>query len=231
MKVSGDTDKTLEEAVRNAGQSLEEAAGGSGDAAAPGRRPPPVGTMLRTVRKARGLSMKELSALAGVSGGMISQIERGTANPSIKILDRLRTALHIPLSALIETPGPTRAVALQETGSAEFVRRAADRPRFNVGSAPLLKELLSPSGMEGMQFMIIHFPPYAPPEDVVVGPGQKAGLVLEGQVQLVVDARDVTLYPGDSFQFDSTRPHSIRNDTDRGASVLWIMGSFRQTHF
>jgi len=33
---------------------------------------------------------------------MISQIERDQVNPSIRVLEKLRVALHVPLSALLE---------------------------------------------------------------------------------------------------------------------------------
>jgi hypothetical protein len=58
--------------------------------------------------------------------------------------------------------------------------------------------------------------------EVVRDPGQKAGLVLEGDVVIVVGSEEMLLHEGDSFQFDSTIEHSIRNDEDRHARVLWI---------
>jgi transcriptional regulator with XRE-family HTH domain len=229
--------------------NVKTAARGNGRAAAAHK--PAVAGILRKLRTQRGLSMNQLSIDAGVSAGMISQIERGMANPSIKILERLRVALNVPLSVLVErspdneiaTPrDPAGAQSAQLAGrrtdavavplsETAFVRRLHDRPKFNVGVAPLRKELLSPPGMENMQFMIIHFPPFAPPEDVVQGPGQKAGLVLGGEVHLVVDGTDTLLREGDSFQFDSTCVHSIRNDSDTEAHVVWIMASFKTAHF
>jgi len=198
---------------------------------------PRIGPTLRDLRNARGLSMKELAETAGVSAGMISQIERGTANPSIKILDKLRTALGVPLSSLLEKPssGLVRSngsIKVTSNGTDPFfVRRFADRPKFNVGAVPLSKELLSPSGAEGMQFMVIHFPPLARSDDILVGPGLKAGVVLSGEVVITVDDVEATLGPGDSFQFDSSRPHGIRNAIDEESQVLWIMGTFRPAHF
>jgi len=165
--------------------------------------------------------------MADVSSGMISQIERGMANPSLKVLEKLRTALQVPLSTLIEA----RLADQEDARNPGFVRRLAERPTFTVGPAPLMKEMLSPAGIEGMQLMIIHFPPHADPVDVVLGHGQKGGLVLSGEVRLMVDGEETALYEGDSFQFDSMLEHSIRNDTDHQASVLWVMGPFRQAHF
>src|SRR5689334_5399436 len=45
-----------------------------------------LGERLRSLRTARGLTIIQLAELAGVSSGLISQIERGNSNPSIKTL-------------------------------------------------------------------------------------------------------------------------------------------------
>lgn len=190
-----------------------------------------VGEPLRAARKAKGLSVNALAKLSNVSAGMISQIERNVANPSLKVIERLRQALDIPLSLLLEVDKAAEAPSALPNQHAEMliVRRLADRPVFKVGKA-FTKELLSPKGAEGMQFMTILLAPNAPPEEVVMDPGQKAGFVMEGTIQLVVDQNEFTLEAGDSFQFDSTLPHSIRNDSAKYAKVLWIMWSFKTLH-
>jgi transcriptional regulator with XRE-family HTH domain len=190
-----------------------------------------IGSALRTVRKSKGLSVNALAKLANVSAGMISQIERNVANPSLKVIEKLRQALDVPLSALLEVDKATEVPSAIADHHAEMliVRRLVDRPVFKVGKA-FIKELLSPKGAEGLQFMTILLPPHAPPEDVVMDPGQKAGLILEGSIQLTVDQNEFVLQAGDSFQFDSTLPHSIRNDSGSYAKVLWIMWSLKMFH-
>jgi transcriptional regulator with XRE-family HTH domain len=177
-----------------------------------------VGQRLRMIRRERKLSVNELAARAGVSASLVSQIERGRANPSIKTLVRLRSALGVPLSALVdEEESPS------DGGFPDFVRRATQRTRFGVGSEGLMKELLSPKRAESLQFMMIDFPPGVTSSDVLIGPGEKAGLVIEGQVELTVEERRVVLGEGDSFQFSSSLPHSVRNISGAFARVLWII--------
>jgi len=178
---------------------------------------PRVGKNLRALRRAAGLSVNRLAVLSAVSAGMISQIERDQANPSLKILERLRAALNVPLSALLENAD----LNLTQVGG--VVRRLADRPVFKVGPAPLIKELLSPAGADGLRFMTIRFPPRSSSDEVVTDPGQKAGLVLEGQIQLAIGTQRIDVLAGDSFQFNSTLDHSVHNLTDKDALVLWII--------
>ena len=47
-----------------------------------------LGAKLRHLRTARELTIAQLAERAGVSSGLISQIERGNSNPSIRTLQR-----------------------------------------------------------------------------------------------------------------------------------------------
>lgn len=175
-----------------------------------------MGARVRATRQMLGLSSAELALQAGLSIGLISQIERGQANPSLRTLERLRLALDVPLMVLLEGSGSAGS-------EPAFVRRRHARPRLKVGNLGLVKEILSPPDTDGLRFMIMTVPPGAQSEDVVTGAGQKAGLVLKGQVNLTVSDEQVQIAEGDSFQFSSDTRHAFVNNTDQPAEVLWIM--------
>lgn len=179
--------------------------------------PVDVGTRLRRLRTERSLTIAQLAEQAGVSSGMISQIERGTTNPSIKTLQRLRAALGVNLWEVlnqnVEAAPP----------HSDFVLRRADRPRIVVGESRLVKELLSPRKDRNLRFMFITLPPGGISEDVIMGQGEKGGLVVEGRVQLTVGQEASDLGEGDSFQFPSSLPHSLSNPHAEPARVVWIM--------
>ena len=48
-------------------------------------------------RKAQNITQKQLSELTGIAQGDISKLENGSANPSIKTLQRLATGLGMML--------------------------------------------------------------------------------------------------------------------------------------
>ncbi|HVY15016.1 MAG TPA: XRE family transcriptional regulator [Rhodopila sp.] len=178
-----------------------------------------VGKALRRLRRDKGLSLKELALKSGVSVGMLSQIERDLANPSLRLLTQIRTALGVTVSDLFDDAPPPAA-------DPTFVRRADRRGWLELGY--LSKELLSPHAPHNLQFMILHIPPGSTSGDQPLSyPAEKGGMILNGSLILKVKDREVLLHQGDSFLFDSLDPHSFRNPTDETAQVLWIIGAVR----
>lgn len=189
----------------------------------PGSDPRQIGARLRQLRADRKLTILELAAKAGVSAGIISQIERGNSNPSMKTLQRLRTALGVNLWEFLD---PKSGVPNEDM---PFVRRADQRPRIVASGSGLVKDLLSPRNDDNLRFMIITMPPDSISEDVLIGTGDKGGLVLSGRVVLTVGESTTELGAGDSFQFKSNIPHGIANRSAEEAKLIWIM-SVLDTH-
>lgn len=59
---------------------------------------------LKRLRLDRGLSQYRLARQSGVAQSVISQIEAGHANPTIKTIDRLAQALDVDRAALMSVP-------------------------------------------------------------------------------------------------------------------------------
>ena len=59
------------------------------------------GRVVRRARDARGLSQEALADLAGVSRSFLSEVERGSASPSLETMQKLADALGERLSYLI----------------------------------------------------------------------------------------------------------------------------------
>jgi quercetin dioxygenase-like cupin family protein len=151
---------------------------------------------------------------------MISQIERQRTNPSLKILERLGEALQVPLATLLD--GSAEPAAHHDL---PLVRRKAERPEFPVGNNGMMKELLSPTGAHDLQLMVITLPPGVGSEDVLIGEGEKAGLVLEGVLTVEVGAKKIELAKGDSVQFNSSLTHRVNNHGDENAKFIWVIST------
>ncbi len=178
-----------------------------------------LGEKVRALRTARRLTINELASRAGISMGIISQIERGRSNPSIATLKSIRDALGVTLWALLDT-------GLPEPGQdAPFVRRATTRPSMEVGTGRIRKELLSINPDSDLRFMTISMPPGSETSDVLIGAGEKAGLVLEGELEMTVAGCTATLGQGDSFQFSSDQDHRLANRGTKQVELIWIMST------
>lgn len=60
-----------------------------------------IGTVIRRLRKAKGLSQEILSGLAGLDRTHYSKIERGLRSPTLETLFKLSQALDIPPHKLV----------------------------------------------------------------------------------------------------------------------------------
>ena len=58
---------------------------------------------LRSLRKEKGLSRKDLGQLAGISHRTIEKYEQGTRNPGLEAMMKLATALKVSPRVLFET--------------------------------------------------------------------------------------------------------------------------------
>jgi transcriptional regulator with XRE-family HTH domain len=61
-----------------------------------------MGQQLRAQRRARSLTLEQLSNLAGVSKAMLSQIEQSKINPTVAIILKISDALNIGITDLID---------------------------------------------------------------------------------------------------------------------------------
>ena len=72
-----------------------------------------LGENVRTLRKEKGLSQEELAFQAGMKRSYLSDLERGTRNPSVRALGRLAEALQVHPTELIKS----RACELRDRSS------------------------------------------------------------------------------------------------------------------
>ena len=93
-----------------------------------------VGALVLQLRREAGFSIGSLAAAAGLSPGLLSQIERGQGNPSLTTLIKLSQALKVPVGRFFDT---------KDQGGA-LVRRE-DRRRLEVAEDNLIYELLTPT--------------------------------------------------------------------------------------
>jgi transcriptional regulator with XRE-family HTH domain len=162
-----------------------------------------VGTAVRRLRTANGLTLGEVAERAGISRAMLSRLETGDVMPSLDTLASLTSALGVSLSHLLQGfGGETNPAQLVRRGEGlEVVRRgtkrghtyhllAADRGPRKVFE-PFLVTLNDKSEV---------FPGFE-------HPGIEFIYVLEGSLTYRYGEESYALKPGDALTFAGNVPH------------------------
>jgi transcriptional regulator with XRE-family HTH domain len=76
-----------------------------------------IGDVLRDARQQQGRTLREVSSLARVSLGYLSEVERGQKEASSELLASICGALEVPLSSVLQSV--SRRVALAEGAQVE----------------------------------------------------------------------------------------------------------------
>jgi transcriptional regulator with XRE-family HTH domain len=179
--------------------------------------PTQVGAEIRDLRKAKRLTIKELSLAASVSVGHLSEIERGIASPSIKTLRDLAKALGVTIGWFLHNAESS------DPDEREYIVRAGNRRTLRFSSG-ITDELLSPNLRGQLELVLARFPPGATDvEPPYAHNGEEAGLILAGSFELWIGEQCFTLQEGDSFSFPSTTPHRYRNPGNIETIVVWAI--------
>lgn len=59
-----------------------------------------LGMRIRYLRKKKGMSQEDLALESGVNKNYLSDVERGSRNPTIVVIEKIATALEVSLSTL-----------------------------------------------------------------------------------------------------------------------------------
>jgi transcriptional regulator with XRE-family HTH domain len=165
-----------------------------------------VATKLKEHRKRQKLSLDELSRRAGVSKGMLVEIEKGIANPSIAILCKISAALGVSVADIVNvTSAPS--VHLIES---EDIPTLWTGPKG--GSARLLAGTSGPNMIELWRWEM-------QPGELFESPGHPQGTfelfhVEQGQLKMKVDKTELLIPTGCSAVAKTDVPHYYANEGD-----------------
>lgn len=175
-----------------------------------------IGERLRQRRKVRGASLKVIAGRAGVSIGLLSQIERGLTMPSVRSLGAICSALEMPVSWLFEPGGK---------GTEPHVVRAHQRRVLDLGDKGMRKELMTPDEMTGIQMMRLIIQPGGSTGDTPYchETGSKCGTVLSGALGLEINDETVVLHPGDSFAFPARSMIRFWCEGQEVTEAFWVV--------
>jgi transcriptional regulator with XRE-family HTH domain len=165
-----------------------------------------IGSLGEAVQRARRgrFTIDELARRAGVSAGLISQIEKGRGNPSFVTLLKLASALDISLGTFFNSQPLHR--------ESDMVVRKGERRKLVLEQEDLVYEILSSDGQQALRLVRFQLPAgFDNSERPFAHPGHECVFLLSGSLEAHVGDAAFKLEEGDAITYDSTRPHWWRN--------------------
>lgn len=98
------------------------------------------------IREQRKLTRQELAALLGVSGALMTELLRGTANPTLRIMETMAEGLGLPLTLLLTPQDASEWQAIRTT-------LATSKPSLEAKAPPHI-----PSGYELLEQVVLPKP-------------------------------------------------------------------------
>ena len=183
---------------------------------------PDIGEALRVRRHELGWSLRDLADRLGCSPSLISQIERGRANPSVSTLYSIVQALDVSLDELLFNE---RRATTTDPPPGGPIQRGDERHRIRLASGVLWERLTTVSE-PGVEFLHVTYEVggASSPEDAFQRhAGHEWGYVLSGTLQVTIGFRQYLLEPGDAISLDSTTPHRLANVGDVPVHAIWFV--------
>ena len=198
-----------------------------------------MGDHLRTARRRRHLSLRDLAGRLGLSPSLISQVETGRARPSVSTLYAIANELDVSLDELLfndagragrsaEAPlavVPAEPAAPIGPGPGHPVQRADDRKVIRLASG-VIWERLTTESVPGVDFLHVTYEvggASSPEHEFQRHGGHEWGVVISGRLGVMIGFEEHQLGPGDSISIDSTVPHRLYNRGTVPVHGIWFV--------
>ncbi|MEM9257555.1 MAG: XRE family transcriptional regulator [Pseudomonadota bacterium] len=178
-----------------------------------------LGERVVELRQGHGFTLDQLAAASGVSRSMLSQIERGQANPTLAVTFRIAQAFGLSIGELVDDPSAGSAIEVIRGGDAGHLFRDDDECRIRT---------LSPLHMEkNMEFYEVLLQPGASMESAPHFEGTRELLnVSTGSAKIVSGSSESILSKGDSAHYRADLEHCISN-AGKGVLQAYLVVTYR----
>ncbi len=169
-----------------------------------------IGERIRQRRKELGYTLRELGARTNLTASFLSQVENSQCSPSLSSLQRIATALEVPMFAFLDYTAPPSPVI-----------RAGERPKLDTCDADICYELLSRDlGGQLMAVLIKVQPGGRRIAERLAKPTDELMYVLRGRLSITVGDQTYVLGPGDSISYEG---RSLREFAALGEEELHVI--------
>lgn len=182
-----------------------------------------ISNKIKEIRKIKGVTIQELALRAGVSKGLISQIENNRTVPSLFVLINIINALDVDLNEFFKdfnsdnTLGPI--IVKKKESYEEFEKEQAIGFHYK-------RILTSSIDSATLDIVLLELLPDAK-RPMVETEAFEYKYILSGQVEYVFKDQVIVLDEGDSIFFNGRLSHTPRN-TGKDKAIMLIIYFFEQ---
>ena len=173
-----------------------------------------VGQRLRSIRKARNLSIRALADRSDLSVNTLSLIENGKTSPSVNTLYQLAKGLKVPITVFFDSDLHDKKVVYQKAlERKQIVFSQGQMERLGAGLAGL-----------GSEPFITRLEPGANSGNTpIIYAGREFIYCLEGHITYTIEGKIYPLDPGDSLILAAYTPHFWRNSASFNSRALLVL--------
>ncbi len=170
---------------------------------------------IKEYRMAKKLTIKELAKKANITSSMLSQIERGLANPSINTMKLIAKALDTPLFKFF----------LENNSTQNQVVKPDQRKKIMIDKVHDINyELLTHDLAGDIEFCQLTLNPYMSTSDKpMCHEGEEVALILSGTTELILDDTKIIMHAGDSIRIPADTNHKWYNPTDEPMTLVFAV--------
>lgn len=167
-----------------------------------------LGERVSQLRQIQSLTLEQLATASGVSRSMLSQIERGRANPTLAVTQRIAQTFGISIGELVDDPNAAATIDVVRGDDPSTVFRADSECELRT---------LSPLQLEkNIEFYAIRLNPGGELTSAAHFEGTREMFtVTEGRGSVCSGHSEFALNEGDTAHYRADLPHSIRCESEQ----------------
>jgi transcriptional regulator with XRE-family HTH domain len=180
--------------------------------------PPQLGAMIREARKAHKLTLEQVSERSNVSKSMLSQVERGTVNPTFAVVWNIMQALGLEMSDLIEESFVSTSPIIEHTHSYSTPTRKSQDGLVTLSMLSPYRTVLP---VEWYDMRLEAGGKLA--SDSHASGTYEHLTCLDGSIAVMIEETCIEGQTGDTLRYRADQPHTIFNPTGTSSRALLLV--------
>ena len=176
-----------------------------------------IGQTVLSYRKKNNMTIREFADYAGISTSLISQIERGHANPSLNVLELIAKALNVPLFTLFINDIDTDSLIYKKKDRKKVYRENNDHIVYDVLTPDFMKARIE------MLMMDLNKQANTTESHYSHEDKEEIAVIMKGEVYVELEGKEYFLEEGDVVRIPPNVKHRFLNKSDESNHILFVL--------